>query len=99
MTAPLSYNDARQLLGYVILDANDIRDHLSKRNYSDLLADAFATIAIIPDTRISEASARAILRRAKLAAKAAGIFGDPRIPGKQVLGVLRAAASGRRSGR
>ena len=97
MSAPLSHDTARRLLQIAILDANDIRDHLSNRSYTDLLASAFAATGIKPDKSPSEAMARAVMRRATLAAKAAGIFGDPRIPGEKILGVLRAAATAKRT--
>ena len=99
MSTLLSYDTAQQLLRITILDFNDVRDSLSNQTYSDLLASSFAVSGIASGKPPSEAAAKAILNRAKRAAKAAGIFGDPRIPGKQILGVLRAAATAKRSRR
>ena len=95
----LSHDQATSLLNCVIMDANDIRDGYSNKSYAESLSDAFAVTGIKPDKTPSEGRAKAIINRAGRAAKGVGIFGDRRPPARAVVGVLRAAASGRRAGR
>ena len=99
MTNQLSHETARRLLRYCILDNNDVRDRLSNQSYRDLLTSAYEAAGIEPTKEASEVSAKSIMRRAALAAKGIGLYGDPRPPARAALSVLKHAASGKRARR
>lgn len=68
MNAPVV--DAQHLLRLVVLDRQDVRDHILPGSFSTLLADAFKTVGIHPGKAFSEAQAQSLIERAFKAAKA-----------------------------
>ena len=68
MNAPV--DDKQHLLRLVVLDRQDVRDHILPGSFSTLLADAFKTVGIDPGKVFSEAQAQSLIERAFKAAKA-----------------------------
>ena len=89
MNAPL---DGKHLLRLIVLDRQDVRDHILPGSFSTLLADACKAIGVDQVGAITEAQARRILERAHKAAKARS-YGTGAAEGAAA--VLRQSARGR----
>lgn len=86
-------DDARKILGIIILDRQDVRDRYLNERYADLLARAAALVGACSDG-ISETRSKAILARAHQAARRRLIYSSPVAPAQAAASVLLAALGG-----